>query len=147
MKGIDSNILVYAHRTEMPFHDAAERCIRQLAEGPAAWAIPWPCIHEFLAIVTSQRIFRTPSPMPAAIAQVEAWMESPSIVLIGETPTHWSVLKQTVEAAKIAGPMIHDARVAAICRQHGVTVLLSADRDFSRFRGLKTVNPLLDPVQ
>jgi toxin-antitoxin system PIN domain toxin len=147
VKGIDTNILVYAHRTEMPFHAAAERCVRHLAEGPATWAIPWPCIHEFLAIVTSPRIFRTPSPVTAAIAQVEAWMESPSILLIGESSTHWSVLKQTIESAKIAGPMIHDARVAAICRQHGVAVLLTADRDFSRFRGLKCVNPLLDPVQ
>ena len=147
MKGVDTNILVYAHRAEMPFHQAAERCVRQLAEGPAAWAIPWPCVHEFLAVVTSQRVFRTPSRMPVAVAQVEAWMESPSIVLIGETATHWSVLKQALEAGKVTGPVTHDARVAAICRQHGVTVFLSADRDFSRFRGLKTMNPLLDPVQ
>lgn len=147
MKAVDTNILVYAHRAEMPFHPAAERCIRELAEGPAAWAIPWPCLHEFLAIATNPRLFRTPSPMPAAMAQVDAWIESPSLVLLGETPGHWAVLKQTVQAAKVTGAMIHDARIAAICRQHGVSLLLSADRDFTRFAGLKTTNPLLDPVQ
>ena len=38
---------------------------------------------------------------------------------------------------------IHDARVAALCRQHGVRELWLADRDFNRFAGLTVVNPLL----
>lgn len=141
MKAVDTNILVYAHRAEMPWHDAAEKCVRQLAEDTAAWAIPWPCIHEFLAIATNPRIFRTPSPMPVAMAQVEAWLASPTLVLLGETPAHWQVLRDFLEQGKVVGAMTHDARVAAICRQHGVNTLLSADRDFSRFRGLRVVNP------
>jgi toxin-antitoxin system PIN domain toxin len=142
MTGVDTNILVYAHREEMAWHDAAEGCLRELAEGIAAWAIPWPCVHEFLAIVTNPRIFKTPSPLALAIAQVDAWMASPSVMLIGETAVHWEVLKQTLTAGKIAGPMTHDARVMAICQQHGVKVLWSADRDFSRFPEIKVLNPL-----
>jgi predicted nucleic acid-binding protein len=49
---VDTNILVYAHREDSPFHDAAFRRVAELAEGQAVWAIPWPCLHEFLAIVT-----------------------------------------------------------------------------------------------
>jgi toxin-antitoxin system PIN domain toxin len=142
MTGVDTNILVYAHRAEMPWHDSAERCVRTLAEGAAIWAIPWPCLHEFLAIVTNPRIFRTPSPMAVAIAQVDAWLASPSVLLIGETTVHWEVLKETLTGGKIAGAMTHDARVAAICQQHGVNVLWSTDRDFSRFLEIKVVNPL-----
>jgi toxin-antitoxin system PIN domain toxin len=139
---VDTNILVYAHREEMPLYDAAEACVRRLAEASAAWAIAWPCVHEFLAVVTNPRIFRTPSPMAVATAQVEAWIGSPSLILIGETKDHWMFLKETIAAAKVAGGVVQDARIAALCQAHGVTTLYSVDRDFSRFRSLRTINPL-----
>jgi predicted nucleic acid-binding protein len=52
MIAVDTNILVYAHREDAPFHQSAAQRVAALAEGRTAWAIPWPCIHEFLAIVT-----------------------------------------------------------------------------------------------
>ena len=54
---VDTNVLVYAHREDSPQHDRALECVNRLAEGAARWAIPWPCIHEFLAVVTHPRIF------------------------------------------------------------------------------------------
>jgi predicted nucleic acid-binding protein len=69
-------------------------------------------------------------------------LESPSLTLIGETKSHWRFLKKTLTAANVVGPMTHDARIAAICHQHGVSTFLSVDRDFSRFSDLFTVNPL-----
>jgi uncharacterized protein len=48
-----------------------------------------------------------------------------------------------LEASRIAGPQIHDARIAALCRQHGVSELWTADRDFGRFAGLRSKNPLV----
>jgi predicted nucleic acid-binding protein len=100
-------------------------------------------MHEFLAIVTHPRIFRPPTPLHAALDQVEAWLESPSLVLISEAGGYWAGLRAALEAGRVAGPAVHDARVAALCRQHGVRELWSADRDFSRFKGLKVVNPLI----
>lgn len=144
MTAVDTNILVYAHRGEMPMHEPARRCIRQLSESTAPWAIPWPCVHEFVAVVSNPRAFRTPSPMDVALTQMEYWMDSPSVVLLGETKSHWRFLRTIVGSAKIAGPAVHDARIAALCQQHGVTTLFSVDRDFSRFTGLRTVNPLMD---
>lgn len=44
---------------------------------------------------------------------------------------------------RIAGPRVHDARVAALCLAHGVATLLSADRDFSRFPTLDVRNPMV----
>lgn len=81
--------------------------------------------------------------MPEAVAEMDSWLKSPSLSLIGETDAHWPYLKQIVTDGKVVGPMTHDARIAAICQQHGVTRFLSADRDFSRFPGLHTVNPLV----
>ena len=143
MIAVDTNILVYAHREDAAFHDAAVQCLVGLAEGRAAWAIPWPCIHEFLAIVTHPRIYDPPTPMGFALDQVAAWLESPSLTLLAESERHWPNLKSLLDSGRITGGKVHDARVAALCLQHGVRELWSADRDFSRFSELKSVNPLI----
>ena len=143
MIAVDSNILVYAHREDSPWHEAAFARLGQLAEGAAAWTIPWPCLHEFLAIVTHPRIYNPPSPLGTAVAQVEAWLEAPGVALLMEMEGYWAELRAMVEAGRVVGPQIHDARVASLCRLHGVEELWSADRDFSRFSGIKVRNPLV----
>ena len=143
MIAVDTNILVYSHREESAWHADALARVTALAEGAAAWAIPWPCLHEFLSIVTHPRIYRPPTPMAQALDQVEAWLESPRLVLLSEASDHWHQLKHLSLHGKIAGPQIHDARIAALCLAHGVAELWTADRDFSRHPALKTRNPLV----
>lgn len=143
MIAVDTNILVYAHRRDSSFHAAAAEILNNLAAGRAAWAIPWTCLHEFLAVVTHPRIYAPPSTRAEAIEQIDIWRESPSLSLLGENDAYWEALKAGIAGAKVAGPMIHDARIAAICESHGVRELWSADRDFSRFKGLTTRNPLV----
>jgi hypothetical protein len=144
---VDTNILVYAFRESSPFHMAALSCLKRLAEGSHSWAVPWPCVHEFVAIVTHPRIPPAPAKLVDALAAVEAWMSSPSVVLLCESPAHWSTLKDLLESSQVQGPVVHDARVAALCVQHGVRELWSADRDFGRFAGLTVVNPLVAPIR
>jgi uncharacterized protein len=142
MIGIDTNLLVYAHRRDSEWHGAAAKILARLAEGEEPWAIPWPCVHEFLAIVTHPRIYLPPTPVPKALEQIDIWMESPSLRLLGELKGHWPELRRVISAGKIAGGAVHDARVAAICLEHGVRELWSADRDFGRIAGLAVRNPL-----
>jgi hypothetical protein len=141
---LDTNLLVYAHREDSRWHEAAYAVVSALAENRAPWAIPWPCVHEFLAIVTHPRIYTPPTPLPRAIDQVDAWLESPSLVLLAEGPTHWSTVRAAINKARIVGPRIHDARVAALCAAHGVKELWTADRDFSAFPSVRTRNPLVE---
>lgn len=143
MIAVDTNLLVYAHREDSTWHDAAYATIAELAEGRAPWAIPWPCIHEFIAIVTHPRIYAPPTPPSSAIDQIDAWLESPSITLLAESEHYWPTLKSLVRDGRVAGPLVHDARVAALCLVHGVRELWSADRDFGRFAGLAFRNPLV----
>jgi toxin-antitoxin system PIN domain toxin len=143
MIALDTNILVYAHRADSPWHEAAYQLIANLAQGEAFWAIPWPCIHEFLAVVTHPRIYAPPTPLSKATEQVEIWLEAPSLRMLGELAGHWKELKEIVSAGRILGGAIHDARVAAICVEHGVREIWSADRDFTRVSGLVIRNPLL----
>jgi uncharacterized protein len=142
MIAVDTNILVYAHRQDSEFHTAASERVRDLAEGRSTWAIPWPCLHEFFAIVTHSRIYDPPSSSDQAISQIDAWLDSPTLVQLGETPDHWPVLSELIRRARVSGPLVHDARVAALCLAHGVHELWTVDRGFGRFSALKTVNPL-----
>lgn len=143
MIAIDTNLLVYAHREDSDWHVRAEATVRALAEGVNAWAVPWPCLHEFLAIVTHPRIFRTPTPMAAALDQVEAWLQSPSLLTLTENERYWETLQSLIALARVDGPRVHDARVAALCVSHAVRELWTADRDFSRFSALRVRNPLV----
>lgn len=143
MIAVDTNLLVYAHREDSPWHAAAYARVAELAEGRDPWAIPWPCVHEFLAIVTHPRIYAPPTPLANALDQVDAWLESPSVALLAEAEGYWPELKALLHDGRIAGPQVHDARVAALCRLHGVRELWTADRDFGRFGGLTFRNPLV----
>jgi toxin-antitoxin system PIN domain toxin len=143
MIAVDTNILVYSHREDSPWHDNAYDSIVALAEDRALWGIPWPCIHEFLAIVTHPRIYSPPTPLAVAIEQIEAWLESPSLMLLKETEGYWPQFRNTIETGRIVGGQVHDARIAALCHLHEVKELWTADRDFSRFSGLNVRNPLI----
>jgi toxin-antitoxin system PIN domain toxin len=144
MIAVDTNLLVYAHRRDSEWHQLAYRSVASLAEGDSPWGIPWPCVHEFYAIVTHPKIYKPPSATLQAIEQVEIWMESPSLRMLGEMKGHWQELKNVVTKGRIVGGAVHDARIAAICREHGVQELWSADRDFTRMPGIVVRNPLTD---
>ncbi|MGA7617717.1 MAG: TA system VapC family ribonuclease toxin [Thermoanaerobaculia bacterium] len=143
MIAVDTNILVYAHREDSQWHEAAWEALHSLAEGVRPWAIPWPCVHEFLAIVTHPKIYDPPTPRAKAIEQVESWLESPTLKLLSEEPGYWERLRLLITAARVEGPMIHDARVAALCLFWEVRELWTTDRDFSRFADLRVRNPLV----
>jgi predicted nucleic acid-binding protein len=100
-------------------------------------------LHEFLAIVTNRRIYDPPTAITVALDYVDALLQSPSLVLLAETDMHWRTLRPLIAAGQITGGRVHDARIAALCIQHAVSELWSADRDFSRFPELTVVNPLL----
>lgn len=142
MIAIDTNILVYAHRTENEFHQVASELVRDLVEGNRLFAIPWPCIHEFYCVVTHSRLHDPPTPSDQAIDQIEAWISSPSVALLGESGGYWMRLRPVLEESKVRGPMVYDAKIAAICIENGIEEFWTVDKDYSRFSGLKIRNPL-----
>ena len=143
MIAVDTNVLVYAHRAESDFHTQAFECLESLAEGGQPWGIPVSCVHEFLSVVTNPKVFSPASSFEQALTQVDAWLASPQAHVLHSGSQHWQVLSDLARRAKPQGGQFHDARIAAICIENGVTVLWSADRDFGRFKVLKTVNPLV----
>lgn len=143
MIAVDTNLLVYAHREESPHHHPARDALRGLAESGSRWGVPWPCVHEFLAVVTHPRVYAPPSPMPLAVRAMRDLAGLPGARLLGESERHLAVLADLLESSGATGARVHDARVAAICLTHGVSELWTADRDFSYFPELRTRNPLV----
>lgn len=143
MIAVDTNILVYAHRKDSEWHEEAKECILALSRGNQPWAIPWPCYHEFISVVTHPKIYLPPTPVKKALAFLEALRVTKNLHSIAEGPGYFEKMKIMTVQAKLKGPKIHDCRIAAICQNHGVNVLYTADRDFNLFPTLKCVNPLL----
>lgn len=142
MIAVDTNILVYANRREYPFHASAQQALSDLASTGARWAIPWPCVHEFLGVVTNARIHRPVTSQEMGLEFIAILAAAPGCEFIGEADGYFDILRELLVASRASGGMVHDARIAAICLHHGVAELWTADRDFSRFPKLKTRNPL-----
>jgi toxin-antitoxin system PIN domain toxin len=140
---VDSNLLIYSYREESQFHVAAKELVDSLRHQSASWAIPWPCVHEFIGIVTHPNIYKPASSLGAALTAVDAWVAGGNVHLLSEGPGYFEKLRELATTARLAGPRIHDARIAALCLHHGVSELWTADRDFSMFPKLRTRNPLL----
>ena len=146
MIAVDTNVLVYAHRRESQFGEAAHALMTDLAEGDRAWSIPWPCCYEFLSVVTNRRIWKDrPTTPEQAWLQFHAWYASPANRMIGETQDFAQTLQRFVQRPHVVGGVVHDARIAAICVAHGVDVLFTRDRDFSLFPEIPTRDPLATP--
>ncbi len=144
MIAVDTNVLVYAHRREVREHGRALEMVGAMAAGSDPWAIPWPCVYEFFSVVTNPRIWKAAASTPEqAWRQISAWFHAPGLRLIGETEDFGGLLAGLLQRARVRGPVVHDARVAAICVAHGVEKLVTRDRDFSLFPELSVENPFV----
>lgn len=143
MLAVETNILVYAHVSALPFHPAALDALMELARSPVQWAIPWPCVHEFCAVVSNNRAFDPCISAEDALDAIDLLRKTSRVKMIGPEAGHLEVLRDVVRASGARGGAIHDARIAAICLEHGVDEIWTADRDFLRFPGLRVRNPLM----
>ena len=140
MIAVDTNILLYADREETPQHRAALRAIRRLAEGHEAWAIPIQCVGEFLRVVSHDRVFHPPTPVEEAFASIESLLASPSARVLVPGGRYLRILREVIERADVRGNLVFDAQIAAVCLEQGASTLLTEDRDFTRFEGLKPLS-------
>lgn len=143
MIAVDSNLLIYAHKEGSPFHTAAAELVDSLRHAPGPWAIPWPCIHEFIGIVTHPGIYKPASTLSEALGFLDSLFAGPQLQLLSESSGYFDRLRVITTAARLKGPRIHDARIAALCLHHGVRELWTSDRDFSAFPQLTARNPLV----
>jgi len=129
---VDTNVLIYANRAELPLHTIARTRLTDLAEGSSPWALPVVAAWGFLRIVT-QPIFDPPTPIGQAIEFVGRLLDSPTVRVLNPGSRHWELLSAVLGDGQVRGGLVTDATIVALCREHGVDTLLSNDRDFHRF--------------
>lgn len=138
MIAVDTNILVYAHRVELPKHQAARDRLTRLAEGSDRWAIPVFCIGEFLRIITHHRLFDPPYSSGEACEAISRVLASPSLSVWNPGVNYLRLLQEAIIESQASGNLIFDAQIVALCREHGASCLLTEDRDFDRFSKFPT---------
>ena len=138
MIAIDTNILVYAHDTSSRMHKAACGHLEALSGSLFNWSVPAPCLVEFLRVATHPKILSPPYTANEVSANVERLLASPSLTLLRPGPHHAELLLEAIREVNAVGNLVFNAQIVAICREHGVSRLLTHDRDFERFKGLRT---------
>ncbi len=137
MIAVDTNILLYAHRADCPQHDTALVAVTDLAEGEPVWGVPVFVIAEFLRVATHRKVFEPPSSLEAALAALGAILASPSARVLMPGDRFVPLLREVTLGSGAVGNRIHDASIAAVCLEWGVSALLTEDRDFERFDGIR----------
>ena len=127
---------MHAHRTESQAHVAALTALRSLAVGSSLWGVPVFVIGEFLRVVTHPRAFQPPSTMSEAIDAIQNVLESPTARILAPGARYWALFRESLIDAGASGNLVFDAQIVAVCREHGVTTILTQDRDFRRFSGI-----------
>lgn len=143
MKAVDTNVLLYAHRKESPHHKQAFQLLQGLSEGAVSWAIPWPCVSEFLRVATHPRFYSPPTSLEIALQNIQSLIASPSLTLLSETERHEEILFEILKKYDARGNHIFDAKIYTLCREHGISEILTADTDFLKFREIRITNPFL----
>jgi len=141
MRLVDVNVLVYAFREDSPDHARYAEWLNELAGSDEAFAVSDLVLSGFLRIVTHPRIFSPPAPLAAAVAFADAFRSVPAAVPVMPGARHWDIFKRLCSAAAARGNLIPDAWLAALAIESG-SELITTDRDYARFTGLRWRHPL-----
>jgi toxin-antitoxin system PIN domain toxin len=137
---VDTNVLLYAANADDDSHEVARELIERLASGPDLLYLFWPTVMGFLRIATHASIFERPYSPEQAAAAVAKLLERPTVRSPGEREGFWGLYRATADA-QTRGNHVPDAHLAALMRQHGVTVIYTRDRDFRRYDGIDARDP------
>lgn len=138
---VDANLLIYAHNQSDSQYDLARAWLESELAGPGPVGVAWTSLLAFVRITTSPRIFPAPFSTDEASAVIDRLLEYPSLTILQPGPRHWPILRKLLVDSQARGPLTMDAHLAALALEHGAT-LYTTDRDFTRFQGLRIMNPL-----
>ena len=138
---VDANLLLYAHEADGGSrHEAARAWLERLLETEPDVRFGLAVVLAFTRISTDPRIYAQPRTPADAIGIVVALLARPNVTLASPGDRHWTILAGLAEAGRARGPLLMDAHLAALAMEHGAT-LATSDRDFTRFAGLRHIDP------
>ena len=141
MKLLDANILIYAYNSGLPEHARARRWLETSLSEPGLVGVAWITVLAFLRIATNPRFFQEAYSAEEASRIVTDLMRRPNVVVVEPSGRHWEILVDMIVKTQARADLVMDAHLAALAIEHGA-VLCTNDRDFARFPGIRTLNPL-----
>ena len=138
----DANSILYAYNEDAPKHQQAKEWLEEQFSSPVSFGLSWQTITAFLRISTNPKAFPQPFDLHEAISIVDEWIALPNIQILTPTVNHWAIFQNLIVEGQTKAALMMDAHLAALAIEHDVT-LATTDRDFSKFSGLKTINPLI----
>ena len=143
MKLIDTNILVYASVPYFDEHQLAKKLLEKIAQQKARHCITWINIFEYLRVVTHPKLIKPkPFGMDQALSNIKNLVDQPAVSRIDAGPDHLLYFEEIIQlVAPVRGNFVHDCRIAAIMKEHGIRDILTRDNDFMKIPGLSVINP------
>jgi toxin-antitoxin system PIN domain toxin len=137
----DINVLVFAHREDAVDHERYAAWLDETIDSDEAYGVSEMVLSGFMRIVTNHRIMKSPSTMEEALGFMQDLREQPNTVMLAPGPRNWGIFERLCRDADATGDLVPDAYLAALAIEHGAE-LITTDRDFARFRGLRWRHPL-----
>jgi len=137
---VDANVLIYAYNPAATQHAEAKRWLERAVAGPAPVRLAWVTVLAFVRIMTHAQAFKRPLSLNEAVDIVDQWLAQPTVAILDPGDRHWPTLRGLLLDGQAAGPLTTDAHLAALAIEHGAT-LVTTDRDFARFPGVKVFDP------
>ena len=141
MRIIDVNVLVYAFRSDSLEHAGYSQWLGRQLRGDEPIGVADAVLSSFIRLVTHPRIFRTPTPLDAALQFADSIREAPGSLTVAPGERHWNIFTSLCRQAGARGNLVPDAYLAALAIESGAE-LATADGDFARFPGLRWKHPL-----
>ena len=136
----DANVLLYAVNSDASNHVLARGWLDQALAGRRTVGFTWSVLLAFLRLATHPAVFPRPIDVAQATEQVRSWLRCSTAVVVEPGARHVEVLANLLTASGVGGNLVGDAHLAAIAIEHGAE-LVSFDRDFARFAGLRWTLP------
>ena len=137
----DVNVLVYAHREDSVDHPEYCEWLRKLVERDQAFAVSDLVLSGFVRVVTNRMIFNPPTALETAIRAADVLRGQGNCVSVSPGPRHWRIFTDLCREADARGNLVSDAWLAALAIESGCD-LVTTDRDFARFPGLRWRHPI-----
>jgi hypothetical protein len=137
----DINLLLYAYDGLAPRHEPAKQWVEDVLSGAETVAFAWLTLLGFVRLTTSSHAGGLRWSAAQALDVVDSWLAQPVATVVHPTHRHAAVLRDLLRPLGAGGNLTSDAHLAALAIEHGAT-LYSSDNDFSRFAGLRWVDPL-----
>ncbi len=140
---LDANLLVCASDRSSELNERAVETLTALATGNEIVYLFWPVAMAYLRIATHPAVFESPLPPDEARANIAALLGRGNVRAPGEGRDFWRAFGTVADSLPLRGNLVPDAHIVALMRQYGVETIVSHDRDYRKFDGIKLRDPFL----